>query len=77
MNKRGKGTLFCLIAGLLFSARYISAAVFMSNVTSWDEILFTSGLEYQANGLLISSFISLMAGVIYLIWSEMEERRKH
>lgn len=76
MNKRGTGAIFCLIAGLLFSARYITAAIFMSNVASWDSVLFAAGLEYQGNSLLIFSGISFVLGVIYLVWGEIEDRRK-
>lgn len=76
MNKRGAGVIFCLMAGMLFSARYITAAIFMSNVTSWDSLLFTAGLEYQGNGLLICSVISFVLGVIYLVWGEIDDRKK-
>lgn len=47
MNKRGTGAIFCLIGSLLFDARYITAAIFMSNVSSWDSMLLAEGLEYQ------------------------------
>ena len=75
MNRRITGAIFCLIAGLLFAARYIAAAVFMSNVSSWDSDLFAAGLEHQGPALLILSIISLIAGIIYLVWAEMEDRR--
>ncbi|XBX09324.1 hypothetical protein QMP26_15535 [Enterocloster clostridioformis] len=77
MNKRGTGAIFCLIAGLLLSARYITEAIFMSNVASWDNALFAASLEYQGNGLLICSVISFVLGAIYLIWGEVEDRSKH
>lgn len=72
MSKRVTGAIFCLIAGILFSARYITAAIFMSNTSSWDSGLFKAGLEYQGNALLVFSIISLIVGIIYLIWSEIE-----
>lgn len=76
MNKRGAGVIFCLIAGLLFTARYFVAAIFMSGVASWDSELFAAGLEYQGNGLIICSIISLAAGVLYLVLSEIEGKSK-
>lgn len=75
MNKRGTGAIFCLTAGILFSARYITAAIFMSNIASWDEALFAAGLEYQGDALLIFSIISFAIGIIYLVRSEIEERK--
>lgn len=74
MSKRGTGAIFCLIAAVLFAARYITAACFLSNMQSWDAELFAAGLEYQGNRLLILSVISLIVGVIYLIRAELEER---
>lgn len=75
MNRRVTGAIFCLIAGLLFSARYITAAIFMSNISSWDRELFKAGLEYQGEALLVLSIISLIVGITYLIWSEIEEKK--
>lgn len=73
MSRRGAGAIFCLIGALLFAARYITAAIFMSNVSSWDSALFAAGLEYQGNGLLIFSVLSLAVSIIYLVWAEVEE----
>lgn len=72
MNKRGTGAIFCLTGGLLFAARYIAAAIFMSNVSSWDSMLFAAGLEYQGYGLLVFSAVNMIAGIIYLVWAEIE-----
>ena len=46
MNNKGIGSIFCLIAAIFMAARYMAAAIFMSNVSSWDAGLFASGLEY-------------------------------
>ena len=70
MNKRGAGVIFCLIAAILFSARYIAAAIFMSGVLSWDATLFSAGLEYVGTPLLWGSIISLIIGIGYLLSAE-------
>ena len=46
MNNKGIGSIFCLIAAIFMAARYMAAAIFMSNVSSLDAGLFASGLEY-------------------------------
>lgn len=69
MNKRGTGVIFCLIAGLLFCTRYISTAIFMSSVSSWDSELFNAGLSYIGMPLLILSVLSLIIGICYLLLS--------
>ena len=76
MSKRTAGVMFCLIAGGLFAIRYIVAALFMSGVSSWNAMNFAAGLEYQGNGLLIFSIISLVVGIVYLVRAEIEDKRK-
>ena len=34
MNNKGVGVIFCLISAILVSAKYISAAMFMSNIAT-------------------------------------------
>ena len=75
MNRRGTGAIFCLIAALLFSVRYVSAAIFGSGVVSWDAELFRFMLSYIGSGPIIASVISLIIGIFYLIWAEVTEHR--
>lgn len=44
MNNKGIGTVFCFISAILISAKYLSAAIFMSGVNTWDATLFAAGL---------------------------------
>lgn len=73
MNRRATGTVFCLIAALLYSVKYISAAIFGSNITSWNAGLFNAMLEYMGNGLNYISLLSLITGIIYLVIAELSE----
>ena len=66
MNNKGVGAVFCLIAAILMSARYVSAAIFMSSVLSWDSELFRAGLEYIGPALPIAAIAALIIGVIFL-----------
>lgn len=76
MNRRGTGTIFCIIAAILFLGRYITAAIFGSNVSSWDKELFSNLLDYTGTPLLILSLISLLIGIVYLVWAEISEKKK-
>ena len=67
--------IFCLIAGLLYATKYLTAAIFMSGVNKWDESLFQSGLLCVGNGLSVFSLISLFIGIAYLVWAEIDEYR--
>lgn len=75
MNRRGTGTIFCTIAALLFLGRYITAAIWSSNASSWDKELFRNMLDYIGSPLLILSLLSLFAGIIYLVWAEISEKK--
>ena len=66
MNNKGVGAVFCLIAAILMSARYISAAVFISNVSTWDSALFQSALSYVGSPLKIAAIVSLVVGIVFL-----------
>ena len=55
MNNKGVGAIFCLISALLFAARYLAAAIFMSGTQSWDAVLFSHALSYGGAPLLIAS----------------------
>lgn len=73
MNKRGTGVAFLAIAALLFSAKYISAAIFGSSVASWNKDLFNSMLGFVGFPLQIFSIIALILGLAYIGWGEYEE----
>lgn len=73
MSKRGAGVAFIAIAAFLFSAKYISAAIFGSGVLSWNEELFNAMLSYVGSPLSVCSIIALIIGVAYIAWGEYEE----
>jgi len=74
MNRRGTGVIFILISAILFSTRYISAALFSTGISTWNMELFQSMLGYTGNMLLILSIISLVVGIIYLTLGEFQNR---
>ena len=76
MNNKGIGAIFCLIAAILTSARYIAAAAFMSNVTSWDSTLFQTGLSYVGSPLKIMAIIALVAGICFLGYGVVQDFKK-
>ena len=76
MNNKGVGAVFCLIAAILTAARYLAAAVFMSNVSSWSAELFRCGLEYVGPPLVIAAVISLIAGLVFLGVGIYQDRKK-
>lgn len=76
MNNKGIGAVFCLIAAILTAARYLAAAVFMSNVASWSAELFQCGLDYVGSPLKILAVISLIVGIVFLVLGIRQDLRK-
>ncbi|WP_181393261.1 MULTISPECIES: hypothetical protein [Paenibacillus] len=72
MSRRTTGTLLLVIAALLYSVRYLSAAIFGSGVTSWDSDLFQGMLNYIGTAPQSWSIAALILGLFYLVWAEYE-----
>lgn len=77
MNRRGSGVVFCFIAAFLYATRYICAAIFGSNVSSWDSGLYSNMLDYVGNGLTTFAVISLIIGIIYLSAAEYKGKNSN
>lgn len=77
MNNKGIGAVFCLISAILISAKYLSAAIFMSGGNTWDATLFAAGLSYVGPVLSIASFAALIIGILFLGYGVYEEIRKN
>lgn len=67
MNNKGVGAIFCLIAAILMSTKYIAAAIFMSNIGSWNVELFGNAMSYVGPLPTIASAIALGAGIFFLV----------
>lgn len=66
MENKIVGAIFCFMSAVLISARYISAAIFMSGVASWNATLFAAGLEYVGPFLAIAAGIAFIIGILFL-----------
>ena len=66
MNNKGVGAVFCLIASILTAARYMTAAIFMSDVASLNSELFRAGLSYTGSPLIWAAVLALIVGVAFL-----------
>jgi len=70
MHRRTVGVVFICIAAFLFGIRYLCAAIYGSNVSSWNHDLFQHMLAYVGNDLLLWSQAALAVGIGYLVWAE-------
>lgn len=79
MNNKGIGTIFCLMSSILISAKYISASIFMGNISNKDAILFATGLEYVGPFLTIAALVSLIVGILFLgygLYQDIKQDKK-
>ncbi|SDW43925.1 hypothetical protein [Paenibacillus sp. CF384] len=72
MNRRSVGIILICIAAFLYGIWYVTAAIFGSNVTSWNSDLFDAMLDYVGNGPLVMSRFAFIAGICYLVAAEFE-----
>lgn len=76
MNNKGVGVIFCLISVILVSAKYISAAMFMSNIATKDASLFKKRLEYVGPFLSIEAIIAMVIGILFLGYGLYTDSKK-
>ncbi|URN93827.1 MAG: hypothetical protein NAG76_18645 [Candidatus Pristimantibacillus lignocellulolyticus] len=70
------GIIFICISAFLYGIWYLSAAIYGSGMSSWSRDLFKSMLEYVGPGPLILSCISLITGLVILLYSNLKNRIK-
>ena len=75
MNNKGVGAVFCLIAAILMAARYVTAALFMSSISTWSSDMFRASLEYIGPALPIAAIAALIVGVIFLAVGIFRDRK--
>jgi len=75
MNRRGTGIFFILIASFLYCTKFLTAAIFGSGVMSWSYDLYHVMLDYVGNSLNVWSLLSLLVGLFYLVWAELDSLR--
>ncbi len=73
MNRRILGAFFIFISAFLEGVRYISAAILGSAAnTGGSKELFNILLSSVGTKLVFLSLLSLIIGIVYLIWAELE-----
>jgi hypothetical protein len=68
------GAIFCLISSILFATRYIAAAILNTRVEVGSN--FPYFLELLGSELQISSVITLLIGIGYIILGEIEVKKE-
>ena len=72
MSRRAAGISLIALSALLYASRYLAAAIFGSSITTWNAGLFNGMLQYVGPGLVRWSIVSLVVGILYLVWAEIQ-----
>ncbi len=74
-NNKVAGAILCLGGAVLMSAWFISAACFMSGVSTWSGGMFRAGLDYVGSLLPGTAAVFLVAGVAFLVLGDRKEKK--
>lgn len=77
MTRRTAGVHLIGIGAFLYATRYISAAIWGSGYASWSAQLYSGLLGYVDQGLTTWSIISIVGGMVFLVWGEITEIANH
>jgi hypothetical protein len=72
MSRRITGSVLLGISAFLYATRYLTAAILGSSIQNWNTDLFNAMLKYVGREPILWSTIALIAGIIYLAWTEVE-----
>lgn len=72
MQRRVVGAILVLAAAILYCTRYLAAALLGSSLTTLNNAIFEMQLLFVGNHLTTLSILSLIVGIGYLIWAEIE-----
>ncbi|MDE5414287.1 hypothetical protein [Alkalihalobacterium chitinilyticum] len=75
MTKRGAGVAFIAISAFLISTKYLSVAIFGSALGIGNGRIIADMVSDVGYTLNIFSLFTLITGIAYIIWGELEEKR--
>ncbi len=78
MKRQSLGLGFCGIAAFLFASRYVCAAIYATTLTPRDIDSYAFGrfYGYIGPGTTVAALVSLIVGIVYIIWGEFADRQK-
>jgi hypothetical protein len=78
MSRRAAGVTFCAIAAFLFGLRYVVAAQLFGGMHpgAIDTNTLDLYLSYAGTPLLTASTVALIAGIVFLIFAEIDDFRR-
>lgn len=76
-GKRVAGAILLLTSAIAFLSKYFVAAIYGSNVASWDAASFQAMLSYIKGPYNIIGIVALLGGIAFFISAAIQEYRKN
>jgi len=76
MNRRGVGVSFIALAILLFISKNLIAVIFGIQMHSYTKESLKVLISIMDSKFDYFAIILLVAGILYVLWSELEEEKK-
>ncbi|GEK88603.1 hypothetical protein AB4027_01825 [Alkalibacterium putridalgicola] len=70
------GSVFILASAILYSTKYLSAALISVNSGSWGEDRFIQALTYTPDIFNLFIYLSFGAGILLILWYISEINQK-
>ena len=74
--KKIAGSILILAAVISYCCKYLCAAIYMGGLSERSAENFKLGMEYVGGWFDVISVVTLLLGIIYIVYSEYEERNK-
>lgn len=76
-GKRIAGAILLLVSAISFLSKYFVAAIYGSNVASWDTSSFQTLLSYVKGPYEVIGIIALLGGIVFFVSAAVQEYRKN
>lgn len=75
MNRRATGAILLGISAFIYGLRLLSAAIMGSDNLGWHSSKYNQMLDHIGNDPVVVCWMTLIAGIAYLIWAEIDSIR--
>ncbi|MFI8684725.1 hypothetical protein [Rossellomorea sp. NPDC077527] len=77
MNKQLIGSMFFLMTTILYSTKYIAAAIAGADSGTWSEEDFSFYVSFTPDIFNVLMYLTMGVGVIYFVWGFLIMKKKH
>ncbi|TYS89924.1 hypothetical protein [Rossellomorea aquimaris] len=76
MNKQIIGSIFFLMTTILYSTKYITAAIAGADNGAWGEKDFVLYLSFTPSIFNVFIYFTMLIGIIYFVWGISDSKKE-